>query len=402
MFSLSYQLRELDEFSLNIAWKLVGNLFQQTRTLIIGGLVYAILGLPAFFGTQSPWYLAATGLVSVICAGRVWLNQYYARARETASPAVWARRSVAGAWACGASWGLWNAAIIFEPDRTLLLGVMATLVSSIWGAAVRSCTVPIVAIGQIYLALAPMLLAYLLAGNAYMYFYAATTALHIMAALGLVRFLHAQTLRLLLQDEEKSKLVESLEIAKQDLEVVNTHLEGLAATDALTGIANRRVFDLVSEREWRHAAREDKPIAILLLDVDHFKKFNDFYGHQAGDQCLRDIASALLSTLRRGGDLVARYGGEEFVVVLPDSDLDGAAKVGEAIVCAIKALAIPHDASDFGHVTVSIGAASMVPKPNSMVSLLTEKADAALYVAKRSGRNQVSILGDVQKQTLYA
>jgi two-component system chemotaxis family response regulator WspR len=201
--------------------------------------------------------------------------------------------------------------------------------------------------------------------------------------------LHRQMLRLFQQDQEKADLLRRLEAANQELEVINRHLETLVATDSLTGVANRRAFDLASAREWLRASRESMPVSLLLLDIDHFKAFNDFYGHQAGDACLRSVAAAAASAIRRPGDTLARYGGEEFTVILPGSRLDGAVRVAEQILAAIGEKAIPHDASPFGYVTASIGAACLTPSPDSTVESLIARADAALYAAKRGGRNRL-------------
>ena len=257
------------------------------------------------------------------------------------------------------------------------------------GAAVRNCSVRIVAEGQVFITLTPLFFFCLAANNVYLNLYAGFVALHFVAALTLTKFLHQQTLQLLLRDEERSELVGRLEAANQDLEVINQHLETLAATDALTEVANRRSFDLASAREWRRLARDQAPLSMLLIDVDEFKAFNDFYGHQAGDVCLREIAATISGCLHRAGDTVARYGGEEFAVILPNTELRGALIVAETIRSTVEQRGLVHDASKSGHVTVSIGTACIIPTAAGNVSRLTGAADAALYSAKRDGRNQV-------------
>lgn len=168
-------------------------------------------------------------------------------------------------------------------------------------------------------------------------------------------------------------------------------LRGLAQTDELTGIFNRRRFAEHLEIEWRACRRAASPLAVLLLDVDHFKAFNDHYGHQAGDAALREVAQCLRSALRRPRDFLARYGGEEFVCVLTDVDPEGAIRAGEYLRAAINRLALPHAASGVApHVTVSVGAASVVPGREQVASALVAQADADLYEAKRKGRNRVS------------
>jgi diguanylate cyclase (GGDEF)-like protein/PAS domain S-box-containing protein len=172
-------------------------------------------------------------------------------------------------------------------------------------------------------------------------------------------------------------------------------MEQMAATDGLTGLANRRHFDDVAEKEWRRCGREQQPLSVLLLDVDYFKLFNDRHGHLAGDVCLRAIASQLAAASRRPGDLAARYGGEEFLLLMPHTDQDSAMRIAESIRELVLRLAIAHDGGPSpGVVTVSIGAATAWPGGESCtdsVSALLAAADAALYQAKSRGRNRVVI-----------
>lgn len=188
-------------------------------------------------------------------------------------------------------------------------------------------------------------------------------------------------------------------------------LRRIATMDVLTGVANRRGFDIALAHEWRRARRVGDPLAVLMIDVDHFKSFNDRYGHPAGDVCLRAIAQALVGASPRPADLVARYGGEEFVVLLPQTPRMGAEYVAHGILDVVEALAIRHDASlTARHVTVSVGIACYddasecwvapsansrgadLTTPNSSPVDLVSAADKALYHAKRSGRAQAMLL----------
>ncbi len=166
-------------------------------------------------------------------------------------------------------------------------------------------------------------------------------------------------------------------------------LEHMSFMDGLTGIANRRRFDEVLLLEWKRAIRFGNPLSLILCDIDYFKRFNDAYGHQSGDECLQMVAKRLEEQVNRVTDLAARYGGEEFVIILPETRIDGAIKVAEKIRQSILSLKIPHqksDASDF--VTISLGAASTIPLNKFNPDQLIEAADQALYEAKQKGRNQ--------------
>lgn len=181
----------------------------------------------------------------------------------------------------------------------------------------------------------------------------------------------------------------SLLVLTRKLDSANRELTRLSAVDGLTGIANRRQFDEALSREWRRCLREREPLALLMVDVDFFKQYNDGYGHQEGDECLKVVAETLRVKLRRPADIVARYGGEEFAAILPDTGLEGAMLVAEAMRSAVQALGLPHEGSAFGVVTVSIGVAAFVPQLAEGMPRLLSAADWALYEAKRQGRNGV-------------
>lgn len=170
-------------------------------------------------------------------------------------------------------------------------------------------------------------------------------------------------------------------------------LRAQALTDGLTGVANRRRFDDALQLEWRHCQRRRSPLAVLMIDIDHFKLFNDCYGHQAGDRCLRAVGEALQAAFRRPYDLVARYGGEEFVCLMPECSLSDARTMAEEAVLAVRRLAIPHERSPTAPiVTISAGIAACVPgEPGEAPERLMQLADAALYGAKRQGRNRVAV-----------
>lgn len=183
------------------------------------------------------------------------------------------------------------------------------------------------------------------------------------------------------------RLLQQLQLY-QELEAAHRELQRLARTDALTEVANRRWFDEYLKAEWRRMAREKQPLSLILGDIDFFKQYNDTYGHQAGDECLRQIANALRFCAKRSTDLVARYGGEEFAVILPNTTAFGASHVAQRIQIVVNALEIAHANSAVSqHVTLSLGLACMTPAPHTSPPLLIAAADTALYQAKAAGRN---------------
>ena len=188
--------------------------------------------------------------------------------------------------------------------------------------------------------------------------------------------------------QERNRELESLvEERTQALREANDKLEVISNTDWLTGIANRRNFDSTLTQEWNRAKRSGSPVALILLDVDLFKHFNDEYGHLAGDDCLRALTRTLTQTVRRAGDLISRYGGEEFAVLMPNIGAEDALAIGRRIRDAFCSLALPHAGTSFGIVTASLGVVSLVPLRHFTPEELVRQADLALYRAKHAGRN---------------
>jgi diguanylate cyclase (GGDEF)-like protein len=188
----------------------------------------------------------------------------------------------------------------------------------------------------------------------------------------------------------RDRLAELVDEQTAELRAANARLEELSRSDPLTGLANRRHFDEVKEAEFRRAQRRGLPLSVLLCDVDHFKRYNDTYGHAAGDRCLQQVARTLKLTFNRAGELNARIGGEEFAVLLPAADLHQALAAAERLREALAGQEIPHAGSLAGpHLTVSIGAAQWDPVTMETFDALLHEADQALFRAKRQGRNQV-------------
>lgn len=199
-----------------------------------------------------------------------------------------------------------------------------------------------------------------------------------------IEYMDKPAFQVIIEDISERKLTE------QKLKEANELLQHLSSTDGLTGVANRRSFDEHLEIEWKRSIRNSTPLSLIMLDIDYFKAFNDTYGHQGGDECLKQVATAIKNVLRRPSDCAFRYGGEEFVVILPETHKAGAKRVAEKIRAAIEKLEIPHAGSKISQwVTISLGTATMVPTKYTPSMNLIASADKALYQAKQDGRNLV-------------
>lgn len=176
-----------------------------------------------------------------------------------------------------------------------------------------------------------------------------------------------------------------------ELERSNLQLAAISNTDGLTGIPNRRQFDETLKSEWNRAQRNGQGLMLAILDVDFFKQYNDHYGHQAGDDALRQVALALQTHVRRSGDFVARYGGEEFAIISQSSSENHAVMTAEMVCQAIESLQLRHETSPFKNLTVSLGVALSIPDEQNTTTGLLKAADAALYHAKQRGRNRVEV-----------
>lgn len=187
---------------------------------------------------------------------------------------------------------------------------------------------------------------------------------------------------------EKSRLYDSLLETTRQLEEANERLEREASTDGLTDVANRRVFDERLELEWRRCRRSRQPLSLLMIDIDHFKRFNDLHGHVAGDECLKAVAAAMTTTISRAADLVARFGGDEFAAILPETTEERSNHLAEELRRKIEELALGEFAKP-GKITTSIGVSTVVPDRERSLADLIRSADKSLYIAKGEGRNVV-------------
>jgi len=191
-------------------------------------------------------------------------------------------------------------------------------------------------------------------------------------------------------DRRRGRERELMDMTRR-LSAANRELRRISSLDGLTGLANRRFFDKALDSEWRRARRMGHSLAVMMIDIDHFKKYNDHYGHLAGDDCLKKVAGVLEAGLQRAGDMVARYGGEEFVALMPATDTAQALELAQEMGRRVEEEAISHQASPVAPViTVSLGVAAVVPQADGAPAQLVEAADQALYRSKEAGRNQAT------------
>lgn len=270
-----------------------------------------------------------------------------------------------------------NAYFFLAAFAVLILGAATTLLRAVGVVPTNAFTVDAIQLGS---AVEMLLLAFALADR--------FNVMRRDKAQVQTDLLHAQQQLLDTLQNSERQLEQRVAERTDELQLLNSKLEALSLTDGLTGIANRRDFDSILQQEWQRAQRLSQPLALGILDVDWFKRYNDLYGHPAGDVCLRQIAQTLASTVCRASDFVARYGGEEFVFIAPMTDASNAMDIAHKLVKTIADLAMPHNDSPLGCVTVSIGVAVMVPSPEHNAEVIVQRADAALYQAKTQGRNR--------------
>jgi diguanylate cyclase (GGDEF)-like protein len=371
--------------------KLAESLFAQRATLLMGAGSMVLLGLVEWWRLEGMFWPAWVAAIIAVLVWRWRQAATFQRDHSRYEPQRWARRFAYGAWATGALWGAGGVAVMATTDdalaRFLLIAVEAAYIGS---GAFRNNASPAAAIGQVCLSQVPLLIGCLATGNIYYILYSIILAMHILSNVGLVEFLSERTVRFLVNDEKNEQFAREIKQVNDQLARSNEQLSLLAATDALTGLPNRRSFDTKLSAEWQRAVRSEEALSLLMIDIDKFKSYNDTFGHPAGDRCLNLVATALQSTIQRATDMAARYGGEEFGVILPATDEEGTIVVAERMRDAVLGLRLPH-ALDNALVSVSIGAATLRPRRGSMPEELVTAADEALYAAKEAGRNCVRV-----------
>lgn len=371
-------------------WRLAGSLYRQRLPLIEGSLALAALQALCWFYTGKGLFLllAAAALLLLGIRVRYLLAFDHRSGRHT--PEQWAAWFVIGAAATGMLWGS-TAFLAFTGVQNPPLQAVVLIAEAGWvaGAAVRNAASPAAVWSQMLTTIVVSMAGALSTGLAIYQMTAFFYVLMFTSLLSVAHYLGQQMASQLLTEQRLADVNTKLTTACTELEQANTRLEQLSATDPLTGIGNRRAFDAILLKEWGRATREFSSVSLLLIDVDLFKAFNDFYGHPAGDAALRIIADTIEHCLRRPPDFAGRIGGEEFVALLPGVDLKGALEVAERVRSAVTETPLPHAGSPFGIVTISVGAAASVPRSGATHADLVEAADQALYRAKQSGRNRI-------------
>ncbi len=355
--------------------------FRQLPISLLVNLANGLILAAVLWGAMpAPVLLIWLGLLIAVTAARSLSLRAFRNAvpRGELDQAVWTRYFVTGACAAGVVWGV-SGILLFHPSSfphqvvlVFVLGGMVAgavpLLSSI-GHAYWCFAIPVV----IPISIRMMLVGdriHLIMGLMMIIF-----GLAMLATSGQVRRLFRNSERL------RHELFSSIEVEQA--------LEYLVRLDSLTGIPNRRLFEEELDKEWARARRDNEPLSLITADIDHFKEYNDHYGHPAGDLCLVEVAQAMYHALSRPGDVAARIGGEEFAFLLPQTDLNGAVSVAEQLRECVLALNLPHEASPVGtQVTLSFGVSSSELASVSSPAELIRTSDVALYEAKRCGRNQ--------------
>jgi diguanylate cyclase (GGDEF)-like protein len=368
-------------------------LYEQHRAMLEGSLAQALLeGICAHI-TGSAVYLVLIGITAVVTSGRYALTLQFRRraaglqGARAGSPEGWAWRFVIGNCVTSAVFCL-NTIYTCFAFRDASLKLLVILVQGAWlaGSTQRNAPSPAAVLAQTALISTATVIGAAFGGSPILYWLIPFVLAHAASARGGVGFfgdLHLSTL-----------------LNEQRLRAANVLLTQQSATDGLTGIGNRRAFDTVLAKEVRRASRNADSLALIMIDVDYFKDYNDRYGHSAGDDCLRRVAAFIEGAVRRPPDFAARFGGEEFCVLLPSTQLDGARNVAETIRAAINAARIPHASSPIGHVTVSLGVSCLIPPTGFNEADLVGMADLALYRAKETGRNTVCDAAPSERDSL--
>jgi diguanylate cyclase (GGDEF)-like protein len=374
-----------------LAAKCLELIYVQATNAYLSSIAAGTVLISIFAGHADPRWLWAFGLAyGAMIAVRAELGRRFtAQPQPRADGPLWLRRCGIAVTICGVLWGAFAVALASVADPYRLAAVVLTMGALVSGAVAAYAVAPAIYLGFTVPAMLPLALwllsqpvseARLLGALVLAWLLFMTSA-----ALRFRRFaLGALDLQF-----EHAQLVVSLAAERDRATALAQQLEVLSSTDPLTALANRRAFDEAFDEAWTAAARAREPLALVMCDIDHFKAYNDTYGHPQGDVALRRVADALSHAATRFGGTAARAGGEEFALLLPGADAARAHAAAESIRAAIESLGIPHVASALGVLTGSFGTAVMTPSRDNVPADLVERADRALYAAKNAGRNRI-------------
>jgi diguanylate cyclase (GGDEF)-like protein len=376
--------------------KLAERLFARQNVTAMGCLGVFVAATTVYLRTNQAWFVVWGAVSIALMAGTIVVEASFRR-RDPERPFVpWLRWYVARLFVSGILCGIGGSAASEVDDALTKLLLFGTWTAFVMGAASRNAALPVGVLTFLGAAELPVLINAVRRPDFDHLFFAQLTFWFLVSGVTLAREAYQQLVAYMSLAEERTMLVERIERANEGLEASNERLAEMAAFDGLTGIANRRFFDEVFPVMLLAAARDALPISVLMIDIDSFKQYNDRYGHQAGDECLRDVARALRASLVRPADFVARYGGEEFVALLPHTDAAGVAVVAERLRSSVYDLAIAAQSSAAGLITISIGGTTWLPGAGELRgNELLGRADAALYEAKRRGRNRFEFAAPV-------
>ncbi|MFN7024768.1 MAG: GGDEF domain-containing protein [Pseudorhizobium sp.] len=349
------------------------------------GLLIAAVSA-AISGRESAAMVVAAVLAASLTL-RVLLRWSFDQRQAGPLKDIWIHLFVGGSLFSGMNYGAAGSLLLFGTDHNTQLLAIGAACAIVQGVAGRAYMMPGVAILNLLLVLCPMSAAAIADGS---YLLAPASVVYIGFLTSFVTMMTKLRLRQLTAERLSDSLLEQLRQKNSELEAANAKLGKLATTDSLTGLANRREFDRRIEAALVSAIAADLPLSLLLIDVDHFKNFNDTYGHQAGDACLKAVAQTLRACEWGEGTIVARYGGEEFAVVMPGVSLDQAVSAAERARITIQSTDLSKLPGRPGRQTISIGASTISSDVATSLDELLRNADRALYQAKQQGRNCVS------------
>ena len=341
----------------------------------------------AMSGSELAGLLGA--LVVLTClAFRIYTENLFLRRAPGALDPKWVRLFVFGSLLSGFGWGLSGAMLMYDTSANTQIITVAVACAIMQGAAGRAYMIPGTAFINIALVIGQMSIAAFANGN---YVFLPAGLLYSLFLASFIMQMVNNRLRELGAEQTADRLLQEIIEKNELLRIANETLATKAYEDPLTGLANRRKFDLVFSEALASARRDSSAISLMMIDVDHFKAFNDTYGHQSGDECLQLLSRAISATVSGDGSLVARYGGEEFVAILPGADQTAARAMAERIRVAVRLTALDTLPNAPPRQTVSIGLVSCPPGSATIREDMLAAADAALYEAKKQGRNRICV-----------